>query len=69
MNYTEIKDKSVAELNTMLIEKKKLLFELKRKLKTMQLTNPNEIREVKKDIARVKTAITAVNKGAYSINA
>lgn len=63
MNYTEIKDKSVAELNTMLIEKKKLLFELKRKLKTMQLTNPNEIREVKKDIARVKTAITAVNKG------
>lgn len=48
----------------MLIEKKKLLFELKRKLKTMQLTNPNEIREVKKDIARVKTAITAVNKGA-----
>ena len=48
MNYTEIKDKSVAELNTMLIEKKKLLFELKRKLKTMQLTNPNEIREVKK---------------------
>ncbi len=64
MNYTEIKDKSVAELNTMLIEKKKLLFELKRKLKTMQLTNPNEIREVKKDIARVKTAIAAVNKGA-----
>lgn len=64
MNYTEIKDKSVAELNTMLIEKKKLLFELKRKLKTMQLTNPNEIREVKKDIARVKTAITTVNKGA-----
>ena len=64
MNYTEIKDKSVAELNTMLIEKKKLLFELKRKLKTMQLTNPNEIREVKKDIAIVKTAITAVNKGA-----
>lgn len=64
MNYTEIKDKSVAELNTMLIEKKKLLFELKRKLKTMQLTNPNEIREVKKGIARVKTAITAVNKGA-----
>ncbi|MDU5325592.1 50S ribosomal protein L29 [Campylobacter ureolyticus] len=64
MNYTEIKDKSVAELNTMLIEKKKLLFELKRKLKTMQLTNPNEIREVKKDIARVKTAITEVNKGA-----
>ena len=64
MNYTEIKDKSVAELNTMLIEKKKLLFELKRKLKTMKLTNPNEIREVKKDIARVKTAITAVNKGA-----
>lgn len=59
MKYTEIKDKSVAELNAQLKEKKVLLFTLKQKLKTMQLSNPNEIRALKKDIARISTAINA----------
>nr|WP_057035138.1 50S ribosomal protein L29 [Campylobacter jejuni] len=60
MKYTEIKDKTAAELATMLKEKKVLLFTLKRKLKTMQLTNPKEISQVKKDIARINTAINAL---------
>ncbi|EAH9824243.1 TPA: 50S ribosomal protein L29 [Campylobacter jejuni] len=60
MKYTEIKDKTAAELATMLKEKKVLLFTLKQKLKTMQLTNPKEISQVKKDIARIKTAINAL---------
>ncbi|EOX1264354.1 50S ribosomal protein L29 [Campylobacter upsaliensis] len=60
MKYTEIKDKTVVELNTMLKEKKLLLFTLKQKLKTMQLTNPKEISQVKKDIARINTAISAL---------
>ena len=59
MKYTEIKDKSVAELNALLKEKKVLLFTLKQKLKTMQLSNPNEIRAVKKEIAQINTAISA----------
>ncbi len=59
MKYTEIQDKSVKELEGMLKEKKMELFELRLKLKTMQLTNPNEIRAVRKDIARIKTAISA----------
>jgi large subunit ribosomal protein L29 len=59
MNYTDIKDKNQAELNELLKEKKVLLFELKTKLKTMQLTNTSELRAVKKDIARIQTAITA----------
>ncbi|KAF0591040.1 50S ribosomal protein L29 [Candidatus Campylobacter infans] len=58
MKYTELKDKSVAELNTLLKEKKVLLFTLKQKLKTMQLTNPNEIRDARKDIAKINTAIS-----------
>ncbi|MDD3026242.1 MAG: 50S ribosomal protein L29, partial [Aliarcobacter skirrowii] len=36
------------------------LFELKAKLKTMQLTNTSELRVAKKDIAKIQTAITAV---------
>ncbi|MBO7369657.1 MAG: 50S ribosomal protein L29 [Campylobacter sp.] len=60
MNYTELKDKNLSELNAMLKEKKVLLFELRQKLKTMQLTNPNEIRAVKKEIAQINTAISAM---------
>ncbi|MCE7320395.1 50S ribosomal protein L29 [Campylobacter coli] len=60
MKYTEIKDKTAAELATMLKEKKVLSFTLKQKLKTMQLTNPKEISEVRKDIARINTAINAL---------
>lgn len=59
MNYSDISGKSLEELNELLKEKKVLLFELKLKLKTMQLTNTNELKAVKKDIARIQTAITA----------
>ncbi|ABS52247.1 MULTISPECIES: 50S ribosomal protein L29 [Campylobacter] len=59
MKYTELNGKSVEELNSLLKEKKLLLFNLKQKLKTMQLTNPKEISIVKKDIAKINTAINA----------
>jgi len=59
MTYSDINEKSLTELNELLKEKKVLLFELKLKLKTMQLTNTSELRAVKKDIARIQTAITA----------
>jgi large subunit ribosomal protein L29 len=59
MKYTDISSKTLEELKALLKEKKVSLFELKMKLKTMQLTNPNEIRAAKKDIARIQTAISA----------
>ena len=59
MKYTDISGKNLSELNALLKEKKVLLFTLRQKLKTMQLTNPNEIRETKKDIDRINTAISA----------
>jgi len=59
MKYTDISDKSVAELTEMLKEKKLEIFTLKAKLKTMQLTNTSELRDAKKDIARIQTALTA----------
>ncbi len=62
MKYTDIKDKSVDELNAMLKEKKLELFTLKAKQKTMQLTNTSELRVARRDIARILTAITAVAK-------
>ena len=60
MNYSDISSKSLDELNGLLKEKKVLLFELKTKLKTMQLTNTNELKVIKKDIAKIQTAISAV---------
>jgi len=59
MNYTDLKDKNLSELQVLLKEKNVLLFELKAKLKTMQLTNTSELRVVKKDIAKIQTAMTA----------
>ncbi len=59
MNYTDLKDKNLNELQALLKEKKVLLFELKAKLKTMQLTNTAELRVAKKDIAKIQTAMTA----------
>ena len=62
--YKLLKDKSVAELNALLKEKKVLLFTLRQKLKTMQLSNPNEISAVRKEIAQINTAISATRQGA-----
>jgi len=59
MNYTDIANKTEAELLEALKEKKLELFTLKAKQKTMQLTNTTELRTAKKDIARIQTALTA----------
>ena len=61
MTYSDLTKKSMEELKALLKEKKVLLFELKMKLKTMQLTNTAELKAVRKDIARIKTAITAAS--------
>jgi len=60
MKYIDLKDKDEKALNELLKEKKLLLFKLRSKLKTMQLSNPNEISEAKKDIARINTALSSL---------
>lgn len=60
MKYSDLSEKTAAELQGMLKEKKTELFTLKIKQKMMQLTNTSELRDVKKDIARINTALGAV---------
>ena len=60
MKYSDLADKSVAELQTMLKERKTQLFTLKIKKQMMQLQNTSELRIAKKDVARIKTALSAV---------
>ncbi len=64
MKYIDLKDKDEKALRELLKEKKLLLFKLRAKLKTMQLNNPNEIKETRRDIARINTALSALKKQA-----
>ena len=54
----DLKNASVAELNAQLVEAKKELFNLRFQNATNQLDNTSRIKEVRKNIARIQTAIT-----------
>ena len=58
----ELKAKTLQELDTDLKNKKNELFTLRFQLATGQLQNTAAIREVKRDIARVKTIISQREK-------
>ena len=55
----DLRNKSVAELNTELVAAKKELFNLRFQNATNQLDNTSRIKEVRKNIARIQTVITA----------
>ena len=57
MKASELKNLSTQELAAKEKELKEELFNLRFKLATGQLTNPQRMRECKKDVARVKTLI------------
>ena len=58
----DLKNQSVAELNAQLVEAKKELFNLRFQNATNQLENTGRIKEVRKNIARIQTVITEVEK-------
>ena len=57
MKATEVKAMTVDELNSKLGDLKEELFALRFQLAANQLENTARIKAVKKDIARVKTAL------------
>ena len=65
MKVKEIKEMSQDELRKALDDSKDELFKLKFQLATGQLDNPMRIKEVKKDIARVKTIIRQKELGIF----
>ena len=54
----DLRAKSVAELNELLVAAKKELFNLRFQNATNQLDNTGRIKEVRKNIARIQTIIT-----------
>jgi len=57
LNFSELIKKSEAELQELLKSKKMELFETRMKLKTMQLQDTSLVSKIRKDIARIKTAM------------
>ena len=58
----DLNKKSVVELNEELVAAKKELFNLRFQNATNQLENTSRIKEVRRNIARIQTAITAASK-------
>ena len=57
MKATELRERSVEELNKNLSDLEEQLFKLRFQKSTGQIENPQKIREVRKDIARVQTVL------------
>ena len=58
----ELNSKSIADLNEELETAKKELFNLRFQNATNQLDNTSRIKEVRKNIARIQTVISAQSK-------
>ena len=58
----DLRSKSATELNEELVAAKKELFNLRFQNATNQLDNTSRIKEVRRNIARIQTAITEASK-------
>ncbi len=57
MNANELRQKSVEELNNLLLEKSREQFNLRMQKGTGQLSKPDQVKKVRRDIARIHTII------------
>jgi large subunit ribosomal protein L29 len=62
MKFEDIKNLTTVEIHKKMREIKGQLFEAKMKNAMGQLTNPVSIRNMRKDVARLRTALTANTK-------
>ncbi len=63
MKYTELKNKGLEELNALLKEKQLELFGLRIKKQLGQQKNTATIRLLRKDVARINTAMSSLREG------
>ena len=64
MKASELRSKSVEDLQKELIELRKAQFGLRMQLATQSLTKNSEIQRVKREIARVHTVLTEKSKAS-----
>ncbi|MCH9638411.1 MAG: 50S ribosomal protein L29 [Betaproteobacteria bacterium] len=58
MKASELRELKIPELNKELISLLKAHFGLRMQLATQQLSNPQQLKKIRRDIARVRTVIT-----------
>lgn len=63
MNAAELKDKSVEELNAELLNLLREQFNLRMQYSTGQLEKTDQLKKVRRNIARVKTILTQKKAG------
>ena len=68
MKMTEIRKLTTEELNKKLEENKKELFNLKFSLSTGNLEKPHRIKELRHEVARIKTVIKERNLSSKEEN-
>jgi large subunit ribosomal protein L29 len=66
MKASELREKSQEELNKTLDELLKEQFNLRMQESTGQLSRPSRVKEVRKDIARIKTLMNEMQSGDAS---
>ena len=64
MKATELRNKSVEELNNELIELRRAQFSLRMQLATQQLNQVDQIGKVRRDIARVRSVLAEKARAA-----
>ncbi len=57
MNASELRQKTKEELNSMLLDLSREQFNLKMQKATGQLSKPDQVKKVRRDIARVHTVL------------
>jgi large subunit ribosomal protein L29 len=57
MKVTELRQKTKAELNTLLVELAREQFNLRMQKGTGQLSKPDQVKKVRRDIARIHTVL------------
>jgi large subunit ribosomal protein L29 len=62
MKASELRNKTPAELETLLIDLTREKFSLRMQQGTGQLSKPSQIKMVRRDIAKIKTILTEMGK-------
>jgi large subunit ribosomal protein L29 len=57
MNAAELRNKQAADLQNELLERRKEQFNLRMQQVSGQLARPDQLRKVRRDIARIKTVL------------
>ncbi|MCF6202351.1 MAG: 50S ribosomal protein L29 [Methylococcaceae bacterium] len=61
MKASELREKSKEELNLLLTEKSREQFNLRMQKGTGQLNKPDQVKKVRRDIAKINTILTQIS--------